>query len=555
MQYNVASHLRRHAAERPDQDALRYPSRGYTDANPVWDALTYAEFDKRSDAYARGFVEAGVRSGDRVLMLMKPQMDLWVVLFALFKVGAAPVIIDPGMGRPALKECIQRIGCRVVLAESLVHAARTTVLRSIFKDAEVFITVGMKLWWGGSTLAGCLKFADEPFAMAELESSALAAVAFTSGSTGTPKGVAYHQGMWDAAVHAIREIMHMKAGDVSVQAFAAFAIYDICWGHTAVIPKIDLSKPATANPESFVTAIRANNAQMAFASPIIWRKVQPWCAERNVQLHSLDKAITTGAPTPPDMVRAYADILRPGVEFHTPYGATEAIPVTHIGSAELLETCVTKTAKGAGTAVGRPAPGIELKILKITDGPLTWSDDLELPAGEIGEIVVTGGQISVEYKESPEGNAAAKIQQGDRIWHRMGDLGYLDEEGRVWFCGRMGHRVETADGMVPSVPVEGIYNEHPDVFRTALVGIGSPGKQVPVLAVELHPGRTWSAVVEAGMQKLAEGTPYEHTVKRFVPYGTFPTDARHNSKIRRGDIRTVLNPQCQDLLVPGRENA
>lgn len=549
MTYNVASHVRRHASERPDQHAIRYPAKGYRDDAPVWDHLTYAEFDARSDAYAHGFVEAGVRPGDKVLMLMKPQMDLWVVLFALFKIGAAPVILDPGMGRKRLLECIERIGCRVVLAEALLHALRTTFFRSPFAAAEVFITVGPKLWWGGTTLKKCLKTDGGSFELAQMQASDLAAVAFTSGSTGTPKGVAYHQGMWDSAVAAIREIMDMKPGDVSVQAFAAFAIYDLCWGHTAVIPKIDLSKPATADPGTFVTAITANDAQMAFASPIIWRKVQPWCAAHGTKLHSLDKAITTGAPTPPDMVRAYAGILRDGVEFHTPYGATEAIPVTHIGSAELLGQCIEKTARGAGTAVGRPAPGIDLRIIGITDDPIpTWSDELALPAGEIGEIVVSGGQISVEYKQSPEGNASSKIRDGETVFHRMGDLGYVDEEGRVWFCGRKSHRLETAEGMVPSVPVEGIYNEHPDVFRTALVGVGAQGSHIPVLAVELVEGKTWSGTVEASLSKLAEGTKYEGVVQRFVPYGVFPTDARHNSKIRRGDIARVLTPQCQDLL-------
>jgi acyl-coenzyme A synthetase/AMP-(fatty) acid ligase len=540
--YNVATHTRRHAEERPDQPALLFPAKAYTDAAPAWDALTYRDFERRSDAYAYGLAERGVKRGDRVLMLMKPELDLWVVLFALFKIGAVPVIMDPGMGPKRLLACIERIGCRVIIAIPPVHVIKTFV-RKPFKAAEICITVGRRLWWGGHKLSECLSFRDEPFPLAELAFDDGAAIAFTSGSTGTPKGVAYHQGMWDTAVDAIREMMHMKAGDVSVQAFAAFAIYDLCWGHTAVIPKMDLSKPAKADPAVFAAAIQHNNAQMAFASPIIWRKLAPYCTERGLKLHSLDKAITTGAPTPPEMVRAFADILRDGVEFHTPYGATEAIPVSHIGSDELLGSCVQQTAKGAGTCVGRPAPGLELAIIEVTDANLPiWTDDLRVPDGTIGELVVAGGQVSQRYEESPEGNASAKIQDGDRVRHRMGDLGYLDADGRIWFCGRKSHRLQTAEGMVPSVPVEGIYNEHPAVFRSALVGVGTAGSQVPVLCVELHPGHTLSGI-EGELKALADGTPYAGVVQRFLAHPGFPTDARHNSKIRRGDLKTWAEGQ------------
>lgn len=544
--YNVARHVRRHAAERPDQAALKYPSASYTDASPSWDTLSYREFENRSDQYARGFAAAGVRKHDRVLMLMKPQRDLWVVLFALFKIGAVPVIIDPGMGRKALLECIERIGCRVMIAESVLHALRTTFFRKAFRAAEVFITVGPKLWWGGQKLSSCLVEGSEPFPLAQLDAMDGAAIAFTSGSTGTPKGVSYHQGMWEAAVDSIREMMDMKPGDVSVQAFAAFAIYDLCWGHTTVIPNCNLSKPATAPPQTMVAAIDAHKANVAFASPIIWRRVGPYCESQGIQLHSLDKALTTGAPTPPEMVRQFASILREGVEFHTPYGSTEAIPVSHIGSAELLAECVEQTAKGAGTCVGHPAKGIHIELIEVTDADIpVWADDLRVGEGQIGEIVVSGGQVSVEYKESPQGNASAKIRDGDTVWHRMGDLARFDDSGRLWFCGRKSHRLQTADGMLPCVPVEGIFNEHPDVFRTALVGVGPRGHEEPVLAVEMLPSKRWDGAVEAALSKLAEGTDYEGVVKRFLPHAGFPTDARHNSKIRRGELKRWAEGQAR----------
>ncbi len=239
---------------------------------------------------------------------------------------------------------------------------------------------------------------------------------------------------------------------------------------------------------------------------------------------------------------------------YTPYGATEGLPISWIGSAEVLgdaeiEGTWSETARGAGTCVGRIAPGAEVHVVAITDDPIErWSDDLALPAMQIGEIVVAGDQVSPEYKDAPRANVAAKIQDTSRVLHRMGDLGYLDAEGRLWFCGRKAHRIQTRSGMVPPVPVEGIYNEDPDVFRTALVGVGPAGAQIPVLCVEMEPGNVYGPHVEARLRALEQGTRYGGVVQRFLPHPGFPTDARHNSKIRREDLTPWADARCQDLV-------
>lgn len=545
--FNVANFTREHAQNQPDVAALRFPSKGYTDAHPAWDSLTFAEFERLSDDYARGFAQHGVRRGDRALMLMKPQLHLWPLLFGLFKVGAAPVIVDPGMGFAALKQCIAEAACRVVIAETAVHIARTTLLRAPFKATEVAITVGPKLWWGGPTLAQCRVSGDSPFPIEPMASDDVAAIPFTSGSTGVPKGVVYHHGMWDAEVRSIREMMGMKPGDVSVQCFAAFAILDLCWGQTAVLPKMNLAKPATCDPAAIVAAIQKNKANTAFASPIVWQRTGAWCEEHGVTLHSLDKATTTGAPTPIWMLEQYRGLLREGVPFYTPYGATEAIPVSVIDSNELLDVCAPLAKAGAGTCVGRAAPGAEVRLIRITDEPIaSWSDDLVIPDGEFGEIVARGEQISQRYYERDAATAEAKIPADEGFFHRMGDMGYIDSDGRIWFCGRKSHRLETAAGMVPPVPVEGVFNQHPAVFRTALVGVGPRGREVPVLCVELRKGQALNPV-DAALPPLAAGTRWEGLVQRFLVHPGFPTDARHNSKIRRDALKAWATTQCADL--------
>lgn len=550
--HNVATALRRHAAERPDAHAIEFPSASYRTDAPAWDHYTYADLDRESDAYARGFVQLGVQPGDRTLMLVKPSLDFYAVLFGLFKCGAVPVLLDPGMGIPNLLKCIERNEPRVVVAMSLVHAVRTFV-RKPFAKAEILVTAGSRWFWGGTTLSAVHTPGDTPFELVMREATDDAAIIFTSGSTGTAKGVASKQAMFASQVEALRHMFGFEPGQRDMQAFAGFAIFDICLGMTSVIPKMNLSKPATAQPADIVAAVNQGRCDVAFGSPIVWLNASRHCLEKGVRLDGLKTLLTVGAPIPAYLHRRFRGILPPGAQIFTPYGATEAMPISWVGTDAILGEgdaggTWARTAAGHGTCVGGIVPGATVEIIAVTDAPIAaWSDDLALPADTIGEVVVAGDMVSPEYKNADQANREAKIPDGDRVRHRMGDLGYLDADGRLWFCGRKAHRLETADGMVPAVPVEGVFNEHADVFRTALVGIGPRGSEVPVLLVELEPGKAWSDVLQAEIEALAASTPHAGLVQRVLHHPGFPTDARHNSKIRREDLKAWAEPRCADL--------
>ncbi|MDD2582501.1 MAG: AMP-binding protein, partial [Desulfuromonadaceae bacterium] len=224
-------------------------------------------------------------------------------------------------------------------------------------------------------------------------------------------------------------------------------------------------------------------------------------------------------------------------EIFTPYGATEALPVSSIGSREVLGETGAMTGKGHGVCVGRPVKSISLAIIPITDAPVEmWNDDLALPAGEIGEITVRGPQVSSVYLNRPESTGMAKIADpSGGVWHRMGDVGYRDDNGRIWFCGRKAHRVVTTLGTLFTIPVEGVFNTHPKVFRTALVGLGITGSQQPVLCVELE-SRAGKPEQESIRKELLElGSRYPHTesIHTILFHPTFPVDIRHNAKIFR----------------------
>lgn len=551
---NVADHLRRHAQERPEKPALIVPD------GTGWTSISYRDLNTRVDKFARGFEQRGLKRGDRVLFLVKPGIDFYAALFGLFRMGAVPVLMDPGMGLKNLLGCIEQARPRAVLALPIVHAIRLLKRRS-FRSAELFITAGTRWLWGGSTLQQCLAEGDEPYlALDERDAEDEGFIAFTSGSTGPPKGVSFLQRMFLNQARLIGQGYDLDHSYTTVECFAAFVIFDLALGLTVVIPDMDLSKPASADPANVVRAIQEHKARTAFASPVVWMNVTRWCQANNQTLPTLEKVLTAGAPIQADLHRRFRTLLAEGVQLYTPYGATESLPVSSIGSEDVLSQTWSRTSQGWGTCVGVPFDGVTVEIIKVSDDAMPeWSDDLRMPDGEVGEIAVFAPIVSPEYKDRPDANAVSKILRDGRIGHRMGDLGYRDAKGRIWFCGRKSHALWVdptavasagvrADGLLPAVPVEGVFNEHPKVLRTALVGPGERGHQTPVLVVELEKGESWSDALRDEILALSEGTRWEGAVAAVVHCPQFPTDPRHNSKIKRGELREWVRTHHTGLL-------
>jgi acyl-CoA synthetase (AMP-forming)/AMP-acid ligase II len=242
-----------------------------------------------------------------------------------------------------------------------------------------------------------------------------------------------------------------------------------------------------------------------------------------------------GAPVPPPLVARPPALLPEGGDVHTPSGATEALPVTSVSGAELADGLAERTARGEGTCVGRPAPGIELRLIAITDDPLATWDETRPPApGEPGEVCVRGAVVTREYADAPAATAAAKIVDGASVWHRMGDVGRFDAEGRLWFLGRKAHRVQTEHGLLMPVPVENVFNRCDGVRRTALVGVGPAGRERPWLVVEPEEAAREPELLER-LRAIAPSAPAR--VDGFLFHPAFPVDVRHNAKIRREDLK------------------
>ncbi len=553
---NIAAALEAMAARAPYRTAIIAPvgSRKPV-ARPAFEQLSFAQLDKLCSEYARGFQRYGITQGERTLLLIRPGIDLIAVVFALFKLGAVPIIIDPGMGRKAFLQCVAETEPTAMIGIPLAHALRKVFPRP-FRTIKRAVTVGRRWAWGGATLDELRHWRGvtdgKPFPVVESGWTDEAAVAFTSGSTGIPKGVVYEHGMLRTQLDILRDEIGMGEGDVHLVVLPVFALFNPGLGVTTVIANMDARKPATVNPRVLTKAINTHGVTLSFGSPVIWEKVRRSCQRRGVTLDSLRALYMFGAPIYPDLAAGFAEIMPHGTVY-TPYGATEALPLTNIDHRDIATTAQA-TLDGAGVCVGRVLGDGEVRIIPISDEIIErWDESLALPVGEIGEIVARGSVVTRSYLHRPQKTAQAKIYADDeggdkRVWHRMGDVGYLDDAGRVWVLGRLSHRVQTHDGLLTPIATEVIFNQHPAVRRTALVGMGerivaSTGNattgswQEPVLVVEMTAGVPSSAGERQRIvaELLALGAQHAHTraIQTVLFHPDFPVDVRHNAKIKR----------------------
>jgi acyl-CoA synthetase (AMP-forming)/AMP-acid ligase II len=534
---NVAAALPARALAQPHTLAVVQP-RGYLRGGRMrYRHYTYHELDAESDRLARGLEQVGVRRGTRTVVMVPPGLEFFALTFALFKAGAVVVLIDPGMGVRNLGTCLGEAEPEAFIGVPKAHLART-LLGWARGSLRVCVTVGRRLGWGGHTLEQVRRLGEsgKPV-LAATQADETAAILFTSGSTGVAKGVVYTHGIFAAQVEMLRATYGIEPGEVDLPTFPLFGLFAPALGMTSVLPEMDPTRPAHVDPRKIIDAVTHFGVTNLFGSPALIQRVGRYGAANGIKLPSLRRVISAGAPVPAAAIELFRSTLAGGAQVHTPYGATEALPVCSIGSDEILGETRHRTAQGGGVCVGRPVAGMTVKVIRISDEPIpAWTDDLEVAPGEIGEIAVRGPVVTRAYYDRPEATAQAKIPDpaGGGLYHRMGDLGYLDERGRVWFCGRKSQRVVTPQGTFYTVPCEGVFNAHPAVYRTALVGVRRGGVTEPVLCVEREKG---AAISEDKLRQelLALGAAHAHTkaIRTILFHPAFPVDIRHNAKIFR----------------------
>ena len=519
--------------------------------------LTYQEIDfitlhQRSDEIAYALNAYGIKCGMKAVLMVTPSIDFFALTFALFKAGIVPILVDPGMGIKNLKQCFAESKPDAFIGIPKAHIARLLFGWGKGSVNKLLTVGGSHLFaklTGGITLDKLLARHTLPkqtasFDMVKLSDDEMSAILFTSGSTGTPKGVVYSHKMFEAQITALKEDYAIRSGERDLATFPLFSLFGPALGMASIVPDMDASKPITANPDFIFAAIEKYQCSNLFANPALIEVLGQAGANRKVahespiKLSSLKRVISAGAPATLSSIERFTELLNENVPVLTSYGATESLPLTKISSVDLLYTRHV-TDNGGGICVGKPINGVDISIIEISEEVIeTWHDNLELPSNIIGEIVVKGDMVSHKYYHRASATAQAKIIDGNDVRHRMGDLGYLDDSGDLWMCGRKAHRVETQKNTFFSIPCERIFNTHTAVKRTALVAVTINHKVMPLLCVELTDDVKASddfdeSVLFSALKVLALGHKQTSAISHFLIHEKFPVDIRHNAKIFR----------------------
>lgn len=532
---NIANRLKETARRHPFKRAVVYPAGRDPFGRVAYAHLTFDQLEKESDCLAHGLAKIGIHRRVRTVLMVPPGIEFFVLTFALFKVGAIPVVVDPGMGIKRMVACLRSTRPRAFIGIPKAYLLKK-VFSGDFQSVKISVVAGPRWFFGIPTLPGLFCRPWRPYPAAETRGDDMAAVLFTTGSTGPAKGAVYTHGNFDAQIDQIQTHFAIGEDEIDLPTFPLFALFDPALGMTAVIPDMDPTQPAQVNPDAIIEPILNHGVTNMFASPALLNRVGSFGRTNGVKLPSLRRVVSAGAPVTPANIEQFSALLSSQAEIHTPYGATEAVPVLSIASREILSETRQLSEQGYGICVGRPITDTAVRIIRITDKPIAnWSDALQVKDGDIGEIVVQAPLVTRRYFQNPEADVLSKIADGDRFWHRMGDLGWRDSKGRIWFCGRKSHRVTRPEGDLFTVPCESIYNNHSKVFRSALVGIGPVGDQEPVICIECvrDHRRADREQLTRELLDLGHQNPLTRDIQTILFHPSFPVDIRHNSKIFR----------------------
>ncbi len=527
---NIAARLAQWAKEMPDTSAMIEMRSGFR--------RTFKELERESNRLASGMIQSGMKPGERVLLMVPYGIDFVTLTFAMFKAGLIPVLIDPGLGKKNVLKCIQQVQPQGMVAIPLAHAIKK-FLPGTFKSIQHSVTVGKRWFWGGNTLNNLKDLGKADFEMAAMKEDHPAAILFTSGSTGPAKGVLYNHGIFNHQVRILQEQFDIQSGEVDLPTFPLFGLFGSGLGMTSIIPDMDATQPARVDPKNIIRPINEYKITSSFGSPALWDTVSKYCLDKNIQLPSLKRIIMAGAPVSGELLQRFETLVNKNCKIYTPYGATEVLPVSLIDRREILEQTWHLSQKGEGTCVGQSIPGVDIKIIAVSDQPISkWESATELEENNVGEITIKAPWATRTYFNREDLTQLAKIEDGNSFWHRMGDLGRLDEKNRLWFYGRKNQRVITENETLYTIPCEAIFNQHPDVKRSALVGIGPRTKQEPVIIIEpINPEKIKSPKEQQSFAEelLVRGAENSLTqsIKKVLFRLDFPVDVRHNAKIFR----------------------
>jgi acyl-CoA synthetase (AMP-forming)/AMP-acid ligase II len=537
--FNLAEIVWDVARKDPTRIAVVEPDGRRLGGKRKYKRYTYEQLSADAEAVAPGLREMGIAEGTRMVCMTPPSYEACVIGLALQRVGAMTLWIDPAVGYLNVGERLRRIRPEGFVGLPLAHLGRTAFAWGPRFPKKAIVIDGT--FPGARTLASLRRKAPARPAKPAVRPDDPATVLFTTGSTGPAKPTLYLHRNYTHLFRIVHQSWRFdpdKVTPVDMAVFPAFFFIALSAGGTMVVPPIDFARqsPAKADPKALLEVINDCGVQSCFASPVLLENMARYAVKHGIKTPTFKRVIGGGAPIFASVKRALLEMMGPEGQVFSNYGATEALPSTEMGAQEALAETFPLTDRGAGICVGRPFEGVELRIVRIVDGPIASIDEtVHLPDGEIGEILVRSEHVSPAYYRDPESDRKNKVPDAKGgQWHRLGDAGYLDAKGRLWVCGRVGQRVKAAEGPVFSLLCEPIFDSHPGVHRSGLVGVSRGGAEVPVICVQLKPGQSGAQNdIRKSLLELAARHPVTALVKHVLFVERLPVDPRHNSKIER----------------------
>lgn len=537
---NIAGALRRQAERRGGATAIHCPGSRHVGAKKS-SSYTYLEFNELTNAYARGLEDLGLRHGDRAILMAEPGLQFTVLFLALARVGAVPVLTSPGMPPNVLGKCINEIEPRAFIGSPGSNLQRK--MKGWGKPGcEITVSTGRSIPAVATGMKALYKLGmnDTREVFYNSRPDDIAAISFTAGLSGDPKPVVYHHSHFSAQTEVMQQVFDIEKAETSLSTNPLFTVFDPAFGTVSVIIGVDNNQPGPADARRLIQAVDDYRVSNIFLSPAMLVTLSHYVKQEKIKLPLVRRLITFGASPRLETIARLENALHDEARIHAPYGNTECFPVSDVTNHDVDRTLEEMMEDGEGVCVGKPVKGTEVRIIAPSDNPYKNMNNAPLlPPGMVGEIVVRGPQCTTDYWQQDDQAAHSRIpDESGQPWLRMGDIGSIDDSGRLWYCGRMSQRIDTGQECLYPDQAEALFNQHPDVRHTALVGVGPPGKQLPVLCAELrHKLRPAdNERVHFDLLQLAQVCGLTRSVRTVLFHPGFPTDPLNSAAIPRAAL-------------------
>jgi len=495
-------------------------------------SLSYKEFNKKATILAVHLKKQGIKPSDKVVVMIPISLSLYIVIFALIKLGAVIVFIDPWIGIKKIKE-----SCSIFKPKGFIGNIKANTLRILLKTFRK-IPVKMMI---SKTNAEFLETINKLNSKEKIKlknpykSNSLMFIRFTTGSTGKPKGVERTYGYTCNMVRAINDFFPIKKTDIDLTTFPLNIFYDLTMGATAVIPSVSYGRLKDFKAEDFIEQIDRCNVTTASGSPFFWKRIADECKEKNIKLKNLRFVFTGGGPTSLKLMKSMQKIF-PNAEIKLTYGSTESFPISWIDTKEITSKLEKQTMEGKGICLGKTHKDIKIKIIKPTNKKIKinkekdW-EDIILKKHEIGEIIVTGRHVIKKYYEEKnilfEKNKIVDKKQN--IWHRTGDAGYLDGKNRIWLVGRKTNIFNIKNKRMGPLMFEYIFDTIPDIEKTAVTKNKILKLIVQPKNKKILKDENKKKDIKDKIQKICKKN--DLPIEKILFINKIPLDERHNTKI------------------------